>query len=85
MVSRGESRALGMHEGMALLAAGVLLGWHGFLTDIAAFRVLIPSLRRGLVRLYLRHMGVAGTVTRQPPGADDSGRRPLEGESRRVD
>lgn len=85
MIARGESPALGMLEGLALLAAGVLLVLPGFLTDIAAFMLLIPPLRRGLLRLYLRHMGVEGTVTRQPPGADDSGRRPLEGESRRVD
>ena len=85
MVARGESPALGMLEGMALLAAGVLLVLPGFLTDIAAFVLLIPPLRRVLLRLYLRHMGVADTVTRHPPTGDGSGRRPLEGESRRVD
>ncbi|MBI3777326.1 MAG: FxsA family protein [Gammaproteobacteria bacterium] len=35
--------------------------------------------------LYLRHMGVTGTVIRHPPAGGDSERRPLEGESRRVD
>ncbi len=85
MIARGESPALGMLEGMALLVAGVLLVLPGFLTDIAAFMLLIPPLRRGLLRLYLRHMGVTDTVIRNPPAGDDPERRPLEGESRRVD
>jgi len=85
MVARGESPALGMLEGLALLAAGVLLVIPGFLTDIAAFVLLIPPLRRGIIRLYLRHMGLEGGGVRQPPGTDKPGRSPLEGKSRRVD
>ena len=85
MVARGESPALGMLEGLALLAAGVLLIIPGFLTDIVAFVLLIPPLRRGIIRLYLRHMGLEGGVVRQPPGTDKPGRSPLEGKSRRVD
>ena len=85
MVARGESPALGMLEGLALLAAGVLLVIPGFLTDIAAFALLIPPLRRGIIRLYLRHIHVEGGVVHHPPGADEPGRAPLEGKSRRVD
>jgi len=86
MVARGESPALGMLEGLALLAAGVLLIIPGFLTDIAAFVLLIPPLRRGIIRLYLRHLRVETGVV-HPPGTDTdkSGRTPLEGKSRRVD
>jgi len=85
MVARGESPALGMLEGLALLAAGVLLVIPGFLTDIAAFALLIPPLRRGIIRLYLRHLGLDKGVVHRPPGTDEPGRTPLEGKSRRVD
>lgn len=86
MVARGESPALGMLEGLALLAAGVLLVIPGFLTDIAAFALLIPPLRRGIIQLYLRHIRVEGGVVHYPPpGTGDPGRTPLEGKSRRVD
>lgn len=85
MVARGESPALGMLEGLALLAAGVLLVIPGFLTDIAAFALLIPPLRRGIIQLYLRHIRVEGGVVHHPPGTGDPGRTPLKGKSRRVD
>ena len=87
MIARGESPAMGMLEGLALLAAGVLLVLPGFLTDIAAFVLLIPPLRRGIIRLYMRHMRVESSVTyhRPPGGQTDSDRAPLEGKSRRVD
>jgi UPF0716 protein FxsA len=85
-MARGESPALGMLEGLALLAAGVLLVIPGFLTDIAAFVLLIPPLRRGIIRLYLRHHRLEGTVTvHRSSGSDDPGHSPLEGKSRRVD
>ena len=85
MVARGESPALGMLEGLALLAAGVLLVVPGFLTDIAAFVLLIPPLRRGIIRLTLRHLRLEGGLAHHSPGTDKPGRSPLEGKSRRVD
>jgi len=85
MVARGESPALGMLEGLALLAAGVLLVIPGFLTDIAAFVLLIPPLRRGIIRLYLHQVRLEGGVAHHSPGTDKPGRSPLEGKSRRVD
>jgi len=92
MIARGESPALGMLEGLALLAAGVLLIIPGFLTDIAAFVLLIPPLRQGIIRFYLRRAHLEGNVTyhhastsRPGPGKPESGRPPLEGESRRED
>ena len=89
MIEQGESPALGMLEGLALLAAGVLLLIPGFVTDVAAFALLIPPLRRGIIRLYLRRVRPEGTVTHHYPGPDPGpakpGRPPLEGESRRDD
>lgn len=85
MIARGESPALGMLEGLALLAAGVLLVIPGFVTDLAAFALLIPPLRRGIIRLYLRRVQPEGTVTPHHPETGSPGRPPLEGESRRED
>ena len=85
MIARGESPALGMLEGLALLAAGVLLLIPGFVTDLLAFPLLIPSLRRGIIRIYLRRVHLEGPVTHHYPGADKPERTPLEGESRRED
>lgn len=85
MIAQGQSPALGMLEGLALLAAGVLLLIPGFVTDLIAFALLIPPLRRGIIRFYLRHVRLEGTVTHHAPGTDKPGRTPLEGESRRED
>ncbi len=85
MIARGESPALGMLEGLALLAAGVLLLIPGFLTDVAAFVLLIPPLRRGVIRAYLRHARLKSTVIHRYSGTNESARTPLEGESRRED
>jgi UPF0716 protein FxsA len=85
MIAQGESPALGMLEGLALLAAGVLLLIPGFVTDVAAFALLIPPLRRGIIRLYLRRVRPEGNVTHHYPEAGSPGRPPLEGESRRED
>lgn len=86
MIEQGESPALGMLEGLALLAAGVLLVIPGFVTDLAAFALLIPPLRRGIIRFYMRRARLEGTVTRHHPEAGRPDHRPpLEGESRRED
>ncbi|MHB8742159.1 MAG: FxsA family protein [Sulfuricaulis sp.] len=85
MITRGESPALGMLEGLALLAAGVLLVIPGFLTDIVGFILLIPPLRRGIIRLYLRQTHSGASVARQHPGTAEPKSEPLEGKSRRVD
>jgi UPF0716 protein FxsA len=85
MIAQGESPALGMLEGLALLAAGVLLVIPGFVTDVAAFALLIPPLRRGIIRLYLRRIRPEGNVNHQYPGPAKPGCPPLEGESRRED
>lgn len=85
MIVQGESPALGMLEGLALLAAGVLLVIPGFVTDVAAFVLLIPPLRRAIIRLYLRRFRLEGAVIHHHPGTDESRHIPLEGESRRED
>ena len=88
MIARGESPAQEMLEGLALLVAGVLLVIPGFLTDIAAFILLTPPLRRAITRYYLRlnRLNSGTPLSRQPgPGVDEPPRPPLEGESRREE
>ena len=88
MIARGESPALEMLEGLALLVAGILLVLPGFMTDLAAFVLLIPSLRRGIIRFYLRYHRLDGGMTPHhppSPGNAEPPRPPLEGESRREE
>jgi len=85
MIARGESPAQGMLEGLALLAAGVLFLVPGFLTDLAALPLLIPPLRRWIIRLYLHRAGLDRPMTPPPSGPDKVSRTPLEGQSRRVE
>ena len=88
-LARGESPALHMFEGLSLLVAGVLLIIPGFLTDIAAFTLLIPPIRRMLFRAVLGRAAVVTSVGKAEiyrQSADESPTRaPLEGKSKRLD
>ncbi len=72
-MERGEVPAIEMLEGVVLMIAGVSLLLPGFITDAVGFLLLIPPLRRWLVRRWLKASGrvdVHATIV---------------GESRRVD
>lgn len=79
-MARDEVPALELLDGALLLVAGLFLLLPGFLTDIAGFLLLIPPLRRWLVRRYVHIIPVHGQV----PGAE---RKPrvIEGHWRRDD
>ena len=49
----GELPALEMFEGVALIVAGALLLTPGFFTDIVGFTLLMPPLRRRLIRTVM--------------------------------
>lgn len=85
MLARNESPAASMLEGLALLLAGGLLILPGFLTDIAAFLLLIPPLRRWLLRVFLRRSSYVPTINPPPRQDKSSAQQPLEGQSRRLD
>jgi len=86
MIGRGESPALEMLEGLALLAAGVLFLIPGFVTDVMAFFLVIPPMRRYLIRQYMRRFRIKTTVTTSSTGGTaHSGPPPIEGEARRED
>jgi UPF0716 protein FxsA len=68
IMAQGGLPGLEMLEGMLLLVAGGLLLLPGFLTDAAGFVLLVPALRRALIRWYLgRFGGGAGPGPFGPP------------------
>ena len=80
---RGESPAMGLLEGMVIMAAGVLLLIPGFFTDVIGLLCLVPMVRRALIAYLLRHH----VFISPGRGPRDSGQGPrtLEGEYRRED
>lgn len=85
-LARGEVPALPLLEGMALFVAGAFLLFPGFLTDILGFTLLIPPIRRGLIRFFVGYFLVINPVPgASKPRAQDGGRVILEGESQRLD
>lgn len=75
---RDQLPALELIDGALLLIAGFLLILPGFITDTIGFLLLIPPLRRWLIRRFVRILPVDGaTVVREV--------RVIEGEYRRDD
>jgi UPF0716 protein FxsA len=52
-MAQGQVPALEMLEGVLLVLAGILLLIPGFVTDAVGFLLLIPPLRRALIRWFL--------------------------------
>ena len=85
-MEQGVLPAMPMLEGMALLAAGLLLLTPGFLTDAIGFLLLVPPLRQALIR----HLFGGGRPPGPPPGTPggQAGSHPthtIEGEYWRED
>ena len=77
LMARGEPPALELLDGALLLIAGLMLLLPGFLTDALGFLLLIPPLRRILIRRFVRLVPVQSA----PEGR--TGPRVIEGEFRR--
>ena len=77
-LARDEVPALELLDGALILVAGFFLLLPGFLTDCAGLLLLIPPLRRFIVRRYVRFI----PVHPQSPGG---GSGVIEGEFRRID
>lgn len=72
-VARGCAPALEIVSGLVLLVVGVLLITPGFLTDIAGFALLVPSLRRRAAAGLLRLIGpTAHFIDPTAPGTWDA-------------
>jgi UPF0716 protein FxsA len=79
-MNRGQLPAMEMMEGVALVVAGGLLLTPGFFTDTIGFLLLVPPLRRWLIRGALRRAVVMqpGQGPHGPQGP--SGPRTIDGE-----
>ncbi|MBK1705921.1 FxsA family protein [Halochromatium glycolicum] len=82
MLERGETPALELLDGAVLLLCGFALLLPGFITDAIGFALLVPPLRRALVRRYVQVMPAQGEVIVR---RETSSRRTIEGDWRRDD
>ncbi|GMQ75180.1 MAG: membrane protein FxsA [Gammaproteobacteria bacterium] len=82
-LARGELPAVGIIEAALLLVAGALLLTPGFVTDTIGFLILVPPLRRRVIRSFLARRVAAVSVAAGQDGA--RGPRVIEGEFRRED
>ncbi|MGM0412268.1 MAG: FxsA family protein [Pseudomonadota bacterium] len=78
-LAMGEMPAMEMLEGAALLVAGVFLLTPGFVTDAFGFLLLIPPLRRALIRAAARRAVVVRGG--DPNGGPGGGPRTFEGQA----
>jgi len=85
VLDQGQLPAMELLEAACLLTAGALLLTPGFITDSFGFALLIPVLRRGLIRTLLKR-GVLGAGFKAGPATKtpESG-RVIEGEYTRND
>lgn len=83
-LAQGELPATSLLEGVMLLVAGALLLTPGFFTDALGFLLLVPVLRRNLVREFLRSSLNWTGAHRTPPSKSDP-QRTIEGEFRHED
>ena len=83
-LAQGELPATSLLEGVMLLVAGALLLTPGFFTDALGFFLLIPVLRRNLVREFLRSSRNRTGLRHTPPSQSDP-QRTIEGEFRHED
>lgn len=77
---RGDVPALEMLDGALLLVAGLFLLLPGFFTDGAGFLLLIPPLRRLLIRRYVKVAPVSASPTEH-----QNEPRVIEGDFRREE
>ena len=84
LMRRDEVPALELMDGALILVAGLFLLLPGFLTDAVGFLLLVPPVRRWLVRHYVRIVPVHSVHSVHPA---DGRREPrvIEGRFRRED
>lgn len=83
LTDRGEVPALEMLDGALILVAGLFLLLPGFLTDAAGFLLLVPPIRRWMLRHSVRIVPASGAASDR--GTSERGPRVIEGRFRRED
>ena len=86
-MAMGEMPALEMLEGLTLFIVGALLLTPGFFTDAVGFVLLVPGVRRGLLRLLIQRGLLRPAPGARPakPGSASGKPKPLETQWRRED
>ncbi len=86
-MQQGKMPAMEMFEGLALFLAGALLLTPGFFTDAIGFSLLIPPLRRLMIKSILMRSVVkmSGGSDIKPGGGSTGEPKPLDGQWRRED
>ena len=81
-MARGEVPAAAILDGLVLVVAGVLMVTPGFVTDLFAFLLLLPPLRRAIGVLMASRLMLRVQARAAPGGARPSGPQVLEGDYR---
>jgi len=84
-MARGELPALEMLEGVLLLFAGALLLTPGFVTDAFGFALLVPPLRRAVIRWFIKRSDIRFQGFGEAPPHRSSRHHTIEGEYHRDD
>ncbi|VAW76173.1 FxsA protein [hydrothermal vent metagenome] len=84
-MAQGQVPALEMFEGVLLLFAGVLLLTPGFFTDTIGFTLLIPPLRKTLIRWFISRSNIQMHAQQGPGQGQHRDTRTIEGEYHRDD
>jgi len=84
-MAQGQLPATEMLEGVLLVFSGALLLTPGFVTDGIGFLLLVPPLRRAMVRGIVSRSSSPFEPPRQPDKPHGRGPRTIEGEYRRED
>ena len=84
-MNAGRIPAMEMAEGLALLMAGAVLLTPGFVTDAIGFALLIPPLRRAIIRWFVNQQNftVHSTTSMRTPTPEATHSQPtsvIEGE-----
>ena len=85
-MDRGVVPAMEMFEGVFLLIAGAMLLTPGFFTDTIGFLLLVPPLRRAMIRKFIKsRVHPVPGATPYGPGGKGNGPQTIEGEFSRED
>lgn len=85
LFDNGESPASAVFESICLLIAGLLFIFPGFISDIAAFALLVPSIRTSFKALLGRHFQWTEQRRQEESGIIDGDYVVIEEESPRIE
>ncbi len=84
-MAQGKLPAMEMLEGVLLVFSGALLLTPGFVTDTMGFLLLVPPLRKMLIRWFLSKSTIKTQQFRDSSGSSSPDPHTIEGEYHRED